>query len=936
MLKWRGEAATARRGLGNAVIGVVAACGLAVAAPAQVTEVFLAPDDHTDYFWTADDATYRDWFGLMIDYYLDLADATDAAAPDLQSRWNLDGSLWFWEYERTRPAAQVERLVERLRSGHFSMPLNPLVVNLGAAPAEAVLRGMYYAGSLERRYDLRFPMAITMENQTQPLGLAQLWAGSGCLYSWKGICDCATRVAGAGARDHEIYRYTGTDGSSVVMKWNSLITDNQSIGGYAEARFPAQVTDFVTVNAPFNGFLARYPYSVAGAFGYGWDDSLTRTDLFVTTVPGLNNPGRRVRVSNQIDFFERFGQVHGFAALPAETLSYGNEWDLHCASLAETTSRVKRASERLRGAEAMAAFVSRFNPTFMGGRDAARDLAFLNMGLYWEHNFGMDGRGEPEVSARIAWQNRLANEIDSYVNTLRADAITSLGALIPAAPGATRFAAFNPLSWERDAAVDIPWPGPNDVHVVEVATGRALPSQLITTPADPESSGTGPVLRVLASGVPPLGYATLEVRVGPAPGPVLTPAATVQNVGARRVVTSASLRVEIAPPGVITSIIELASGRELVNTSLARGLNDLGGPLDSGSIVVENSGPASVTLRCTATNPVARTTRITVYREGVRLDIANRITQNFDSVLSWRFPFAVATPVTHHEEVGAVLTAKLATSGGHYATRAARYDWLTLNHFADVSDSGTGPGVTLSNADAAFFKLGSSDVFTLDANSSTLSVLAGGRGLGSDFGLPAQGGATSFLQRFAIRPHGAYDQASAMRFALEHQNPVIAVPVSGAASAPLPATRAALVRTSDPDVLVWAFKPTEDDPDLAWSVRLWNMAAAPRTVTIDSVLGPIGAAGPMTHIESAYAPEAIGAECASVTLAGQQMRTIRLERRGSWDATGDGAVNIDDLYQQTQQPADLNQDGVISAYDTQGLARDLRRTENDLRQNATP
>ena len=51
---------------------------------------------------------------------------------------------------------------------------------------------MYYPGQLERRYDLRFRLAVAMENQTLPYGLGALWAGAGARYSWKGVCDCAT------------------------------------------------------------------------------------------------------------------------------------------------------------------------------------------------------------------------------------------------------------------------------------------------------------------------------------------------------------------------------------------------------------------------------------------------------------------------------------------------------------------------------------------------------------------------------------------------------------------------------------------------------------------------------------------------------------------------------------------------------------------------
>jgi alpha-mannosidase len=136
--------------------------------------IYLAPDDHTDYVWTADEDDYRKAILDMTDYYLDLTDKTADEPKDFQSRWNLDGSLWTWIWERNRDQQQVDRLVARLRDGHFSMPLNFAVSTYGAMPTEAVLRGMYYAGSVERRYGLNLDMAIAMEDQTLPNGLGAL------------------------------------------------------------------------------------------------------------------------------------------------------------------------------------------------------------------------------------------------------------------------------------------------------------------------------------------------------------------------------------------------------------------------------------------------------------------------------------------------------------------------------------------------------------------------------------------------------------------------------------------------------------------------------------------------------------------------------------------------------------------------------------------
>ena len=387
------------------VLGIMPA--FAQSAPKRI---YIAPDDHTDYFWSGDELQYRDAFLAMIDYYLDLADVTVDNPPEFQSRWNCDGSFWVWTYERNRTPAQFERLIGRVRDGHISFPLNALVTSLGSAPAEAVIRGMHYAGQLERRFNLRIPVAISMENQTLPYGLSSLWAGSGAKYSWKGICQCDTVVPNAWDREHDIYWMTGPDGSRVLMKWNSMLADNQSMGGYAEARYPGQVVEYVDSDP---GFLARYPYNIVGAFGKGWDDLRTLTDEFVTVAKSKTNSVRTVIVSNEQDFFEEFESTYG-TSIPSQSSSFGNEWDLYCAALAEVSARVKRAVEKLRGAEAIATLVSLKNPGFMNGRELARDLAWMNLGLFWEHNFGMvfPPTGSAGIQKRIAWQRRLVDEVE--------------------------------------------------------------------------------------------------------------------------------------------------------------------------------------------------------------------------------------------------------------------------------------------------------------------------------------------------------------------------------------------------------------------------------------------------------------------------------------------------------------------------------------------
>lgn len=861
------KSAFSRLGVSAFILVLVVACSLH-AAQSQQKRIYLAPDDHTDYMWTGDENAYRKAILGMTDYYLDLDDKTEGNPPDFQSRWNFDGSLWMWMWENNRDHAQVERLVKRLRDGHISMPLTFAVSTYGAMPAEAALRSMYYAGSVERRYGLTFPLAIAMEDQTLPRGLGALFAGAGAKYSWRGVCACDTRMKPGitDLRPHEIYWWKGPDDSRILLKWYSVFPTGKSpgvsIGGYAEAWDPTAAVTFAENNPAFR---KAYPYDVIGIFGEGNDNLATMNESFIETAKKFSNQDTKVIVSNEEDFFRDFATHYG-STIPEVSLGYGNEWDLYSESMPELSASVRRAIETLRPAEALATMVSLKDPSFYDARRKAREAAWAAVGLYWEHDWTSDSNEVPRA-ARAAFEQRTAHTITSYVKNLETDSIQSLGAQIKRRGMNLRYFVFNPLNWPRSDAADLPYPGAEDVHVVDLTTGQTVPSQFVRLRTN--EGGMQRFLRIRASHVPSVGYKVYEIV------PTKAPAFESQLKASGNTIENADYRVTVNGRGAVTNLTAKRFGdRELVSNIDGRLVNDWGS--GSGTVSVINAGPVSITLQAKIDGPVPRLTEVTLFRDSDRIEIRNAILAGFSDIGTWSFSFHLQSPDVWHEEVGAINHAHLAPQGD-YSPRFSRLEWLTLNHFAAMTEP-DGVGVTLSNEDCAFMKLGRSKieggVSFLDTSTPQISVLAGGRVDGPHLGIPNLGGEQHFVQRFALGVYRHYDAASSMRFALEHQNPLVAGMVTGGFD--YPEKSFSLFSSSGPDLLLWALKPSEEGIQNSVIARLWNMAPQARGSSVDFA-GGISEAWKDTHVETDVGKAAIVNGKLEVNSAPWQLQTFRLK-----------------------------------------------------------
>ena len=281
------------------------------------------------------------------------------------------------------------------------------------------------------------------------------------------------------------------------------------------------------------------------------------------------------------------------------------------ASLAEETSRSRRALERLRLAEMLAVYCQLHDNEFWAPVRQDLESGLFSAWKLFEHGRNAAGGG-PKLPGVQADQEAWTRHIETAVGDAITTAETSLVGLFTT-PDEDQVAVFNPLGFERTEFAEIPVVGGGPWVVRDVATNREVASQLHMR------DGTTH-LRFAASAVPSMGYRVFRFAAG-MPAPVAD-AATVNP--ATRTIESARYRVVLGTHGEIVDATDKLNGdRQLAG---ANDSSDYGeGAIRS--VMAENVGPVSATLRVDLANP-SRTVRVTLYADVDRIDVENTIARN--------------------------------------------------------------------------------------------------------------------------------------------------------------------------------------------------------------------------------------------------------------------------------------------------------------------
>lgn len=155
--------------------------------PMREWTIYLVEHAHTDIGYTRPQTEILPEHMRYIDYALDYCDQTDTLPEEARFRWTCETSWALSEYLKTRPAAQIERLKQRVKEGRIE--LTGLFLNSSDLSDEATIAS--YLQPIKQFRDMGIPIQSAMQDDINgvPWCLVDYLDGCGIHYLSMGQND---------------------------------------------------------------------------------------------------------------------------------------------------------------------------------------------------------------------------------------------------------------------------------------------------------------------------------------------------------------------------------------------------------------------------------------------------------------------------------------------------------------------------------------------------------------------------------------------------------------------------------------------------------------------------------------------------------------------------------------------------------------------------
>ena len=501
----------------------------------KLEEVIVVSKTHFDIGYTDLASRVVDRYRTtMADQALTLVDQSAGLPADEQFSWTLAGwpmAQMLWPGQTPERRA---RLLGAMRAGRLVPHALAFTTHTESLDLEDLTRGYVYSVELARLAGQPPPTGAKMTDvPSHAWAMATILARAGVKFFHIGCNGGCTHPDVP-----PMFWWEGPDGSRVLTMLSS---------DYGSSLQPPP-------DWPYKTWLCMW---MTGD-NHGPPNTQEVHDLFVQAQQSL--PGVRVRFGQMSDFADAI--LREKPELPTVRGDMPDTWIHGIGSMPIETQLAHVTRPRIAALEALATLGAAWGISADSAYGTVRE-AYEKTLLFGEHTWGPDVGRYAGYRYGDAWKKGLAagdyhfllegfgqkrayaQRAAALVDPAIADRMTELAAAVHVA--GPRVVVFNPLPWQRDGAVDVPWSAAT-ATVSDVASGHIAPA-----------ASEGGRLRFVAKDLPPLGYRTFVPGEQPVQSRVKADTQT-------QCIENEFLCVVLDPGRCgVRSIVDKKTGRELVN-----------------------------------------------------------------------------------------------------------------------------------------------------------------------------------------------------------------------------------------------------------------------------------------------------------------------------------------------------------------------------------
>jgi hypothetical protein len=847
----------------------LSACpGAAGQKSANIKTVYIMPSSHWDLGFLAPPEQILPRLKSHIDEVIANAKA------DPEFRWTIESAWQVREWlDRTPDPAQIRDFAELVRKGQIQLSASWGSMHSEFMGAEELNRLPYEMARIERQLGVHTDFAMMDDVPGFTSRIPQVLARSGVRYFVNG--SNLFLFGGTSLTPGKMPFYWKAPDGSEVLTWQT----QSSLGGYTEAEadyyldpdalepytkehfYPKDWVGLSRMEIMQRGMdkllakysKADYPYdSLLLMYMHDFVSSNWEERQLLPSIREWNAAGKqpRIEVCTAVEFFHHMETEYGTNKFVTYAGDYSGLWSEVKTNSPGISARARWLHDHWPIAETIWSLLTFRNFTSVPEGNLQQTL--FQLFKYDEHS-GAAQVGWPKLMTR-AEVNEQNSEYVNYVESGKEDMEylldSGLQTLLGQKPDtSSTVAVFNPTSWERTDIVAFKTTD-NHVALRDASTGKLAPQQ----------RASADEIVFLAEGVPSVGYKTYK----------LEPAAEIQlkQSGGSALVHPAnrslslensfySLRVR-ASDGAVTSIVDKSLGIELVNSASEQALNlpkhwipSQDFPFTAGKVkITHESGPLFDRLLIERDNSWWPETRITLSHAFKRIEFSNLLDRD-------KMPFVASNQIGEYYSFDFPFRFDSASSvwledgiGFHNIPAdylpGARTDAGVPQHAIVLAGKSSGKliTVTLSQREAFFDYLPGlpgtkgDGVFRNVVRATVLRKQDQGetRDLGMvNFATVEPGLPSSDWFNFAISSNaGDLDPTGSSQQGWAFDVPLIALRLEANLSPVTP--KASYFSLSVPNVILLAFKPSEDNDQEHYTVRLQEIAGKDTDVELTSLL----------------------------------------------------------------------------------------------------